>query len=267
MSEILLDIHNGVATVTLNRPKRGNALNSSMQNTFRQHLESLRTDSSVHVVVITGSGKYFCTGMDLTASVQQEMRDDLNTNTNKETLERKGLEFFHSLLTFPKPTVAKLNGPAFGGGVGMMFCCDFRYLNENAFLTFSEVKRGILPALISSFILPQMSSFQAKQLMLSGERLSAADALRIGIVTTVVSPSKLDEAVERCISELMTSAPQAMASIKSLVHSYHTLPFSDFEKEAYLKFRKMMTSEEAIYGMASFASKETPDWTEFRAKL
>ncbi|KAF9426181.1 hypothetical protein BGZ94_006849 [Podila epigama] len=252
--EVLYSQQGAVATITLNRPKRGNALSGPMAALFVAAINRAIDDASVRVLVITGSGKYFCTGMDLTA--QSSGDSDSATATDSVATTQS---MFTTLSRCPKPTIARINGPALGGGVGIVFSCNFRM---------PEVHRGLIPALISEVIVPQLGAFRAKQYMLSGERVSAAEAYRVGFVTAVADPqdeSSLDKKVQEYVDLLLLSGPGAMRDVKNLVEAVDARGGNHEAVSSYVRsaFDKMITSDEAAHGIGAFASREKPNWDEF----
>ena len=140
--EVLLDLNDYVATITLNRPKKGNSITTTMGNLLLKILQELKNNNKARIIIITGSGKYFCTGM------------DLSNKSNEKKLDPKLL--FQTLVHYPKPIISKINGPALGGGFGIVFCSDIRIVDENAYFAFSEVKRGL------EIIFPLFSNFYKK---------------------------------------------------------------------------------------------------------
>ena len=136
--EVLYCVKDGNAVITLNRPKVGNSLNSGMTKKLLEILKKAEEDKQVHCITITGSGKYFCSGMDLRGALGEEKGG------------KGGADFlFSTIYDSKKPTIARINGPALGGGVGLVFACDIRIISEDSYIQFPEVYRGILPALIS----------------------------------------------------------------------------------------------------------------------
>lgn len=257
-SEVLVSIVDHVATVTLNRPKRGNALTATMNDRLLQILPELANDPSVRVLVLTGAGKYFCTGMDLSASGASD------PEMAKAGFE-KGLQVFDALYRFPKPVIARVNGPALGGGVGLVFTTDIRIAVQDAYFALTEVKRGIIPAIISQYIVPEVGSQKAREYMLTGRRVPAQEALPY--LSAVVPADALDTRVKSYVDMLVESAPGAMADIKRLVDgAAHGADkeehgrLQEFVQAAYLK---MMQSDEAAYGIMSFLNKQKPDWNVF----
>ncbi|RHZ66607.1 hypothetical protein Glove_306g75 [Diversispora epigaea] len=252
--EILLDIKNEIATITLNRPQHGNSLTISMVTKFLETFNKVTSDPIIRIIVVTGTGKYFCTGLDL--------RDD---NVNVE----EGIRFFQTVKECPKPVIAKINGPVFGGGIGFMFTMDIRIALSDTYFSFKEVKRGLVPAIISQYIIPEVGIFKTKQYMLTGEIISADQALSNNFLTCIAKDLKeLDNKVNEYINELLSSAPGAMSTIKKLVKVVSSNNDDD-TKINYIKqvFSDVMNSEEAAFGLKALRRKEQPNWSKFLSKL
>ncbi|KAF9128970.1 EnoyL-CoA hydratase [Mortierella sp. 14UC] len=255
--EVLYGQQGAVATITLNRPKRGNALSGPMVNQFVDILNKAIEDPAVRIIVVTGNGKYFCTGMDLTP------QDDTPSATDPVAATQS---MFSTLSRCPKPTIARVNGPALGGGVGIVFSCNFRIVHPGAYFSMPEVQRGLIPALISEVIVPQLGAFRSKQYMLSGERVSAQEGYRVGFVTSVAEDdASLDKKVQDYIDLLLQSGPGAMRDVKLLVDNVDGRGGDAKVVPVYVReaFGKMITSEEAAHGIGAFASREKPNWDEF----
>ncbi|KAF9178638.1 EnoyL-CoA hydratase [Haplosporangium sp. Z 767] len=255
--EVLYSQQGAVATITLNRPKRGNALSGPMVNQFVDILNLATNDPTVRVIVVTGNGKYFCTGMDLTP------QDDTPSASDPVAATQS---MFTALSRCPKPTVARMNGPALGGGVGIVFSCNFRIVHSSAYFSMPEVHRGLIPALISEVIVPQLGAFRSKQYMLSGERVPAHEAYRVGFVTAVAEDMEaLDKKVKDYVELLLQGGPGAMRDVKQLVEAVDSRGGDTKVVPAYVRdaFGKMITSEEAAHGIGAFASREKPNWDEF----
>lgn len=221
----------------------------------------------VRVVVLTANGKFFCTGMDLGASNQKNMQQELQSGK-----ENEGLKLWETLRKFPKPIIARINGPAMGGGWGLLFTTDIRIAVQDAWFSFSEVKRGVVPAIISAYVVPEFGTFRAKQLFLTGEKVSASQAMEYGFLSQVVADEEsLDIATKKYIDILLESGPKAMEIIKEAV--YHVNNHSHQENLTYVNsiFQKhVITSEEARYGIMCFMNRQKPNWTQFyldKAKL
>ncbi|KAG2232268.1 ClpP/crotonase-like domain-containing protein [Thamnidium elegans] len=256
--EVLLSIENHVATLTLNRPNKGNALTATMNGLLLSYLDQLEKDVEVRVVVLTGAGKFFCTGMDLSMAASGD--NDVDASFVK------GSQVFERLFRFPKPVIARINGPCLGGGVGLVFTTDIRIADQNVYFALTEVKRGIIPAIISQYIVPELGPQRTREYMLTGRRVNTVEAASfLSKVTTNVQ--ELDEQVKAYSEMLLESAPGAMTDIKRLVDTISSGAESERAprvkegvKTAYLK---MMQSEEAAYGIMSFVTKKKPDWSSF----
>ncbi|KAG0300123.1 EnoyL-CoA hydratase [Dissophora globulifera] len=256
-SEVLYDRQGAVGTITLNRPNRGNALSAPMVDKFIAILNSAIADPAVRVIVVTGNGKYFCTGMDLTP------RDDAPTGLDPVAVTQT---MFTTLTRCPKPTVARVNGPALGGGVGILFACNIRVFHTGAYISMPEVYRGLIPALISEVIVPQLGAFRSKQYMLTGERVSAQEGYRVGFVTAVVNDMEtLDKKVKEYVDLLLQGGPSAMQDVKQLVDAVDLRGGDQKAVASYVRtaFGKMITSEEAAHGIGAFATKQKPNWDDF----
>lgn len=259
--EVLLSISQHVATLTLNRPHKGNALTSTMNALLLDYLKQLKNDPEVRVIVLTGAGKFFCTGMDLSmaasgASTEEEVKKSFIN----------GLQVFETLARFPKPVIARVNGPCLGGGVGLVFTTDIRVVHQDVYFALTEVKRGIIPAIISQYIVPELGSQKAREYMLTGRKVSAKEAAPY-LSTLATTHEQLDEQVRVYSSMLLESAPGAMSNIKRLVDNVasggeaeRALRIREGVEKAYLE---MMQSEEAVYGIMAFITKKKADWSAF----
>ena len=216
-----------------------------------------KTDSKVRVVVLTGKGKYFCTGLNL---------GSLSSQTKSQTVgggAHRSQTLFETLYQFPKPIIARLNGPALGGGVGLVFTTDIRIAVRNSFLSFPEVRRGIVPALISLYIVPQLGPSASKQFFMTGGKITAERAHQLGVISDIVdTEEEMDKKIEEYVKELISGGPGAIRDIKQLV-SYLSMHGPTREENVnYVQkvFGKMMTSEEAALGVSSFLQKKEADW-------
>ncbi|KAF7731617.1 EnoyL-CoA hydratase [Apophysomyces ossiformis] len=252
-SEVLIYIDNHVATVTLNRPKRGNSLTPSMNRQLREALSKLEKDPEVRVLVVTGAGKYFCSGMDLGGS-----RDPEELQKSVDT----AFDLFDAFYRFPKPVIARINGPALGGGVGLVFTTDIRIAAEDVYFALPETKRGLIPAIISQYLVPELGVQKTREYAMTGRKVSTAES---PFLSSVVPAAHLDAKVNEYAEMLKKAAPGAITDIKNLVHKVA----KDAEHEARARedvkaaFSAMLQSEEAAYGMQAFLNKTEPDWQAF----
>lgn len=259
---VLLDVSESVATITLNRPKRGNAITGEMGQEIVAALARCREDSSVFSVVLTGAGKYFCTGMDLGQGNQAKLQEELESGVAAQ----RSLEMFSALREFPKPLIVRMNGPAFGGGCGLVFVGDIRIARKESFICFSEVRRGIVPALISAFIVQQMGEFLSLQYMTTGMRFPVEEMMERGLLTAVVADeAALDERVALYCTELKKCAPQAVQATKANIRHCAEHLHADNLLHVQQTFQRFIHSAEAMHGIGAFARKQDPDWVSYAA--
>ena len=260
MSEnILMDCDaRGVATVTLNRPEKRNAFGDELIADLTLLLRDLDEDPSVRVVVLTGAGDTFSAGADLNwmramagYSREENIEDALKLADLMETLD--GLA---------KPTVARVNGHAFGGAVGLIACCDIALASKHARLALSEVRLGLVPAVISPYVI--RGPRQARRLFQTAEAISAKRARKMGLVHEVADPDELDEKVAEQVSMLLTGGPQALAHAKRLVRTIVTVgEESRAEQRQYTAelIADLRAGEEGQEGLGAFLAKRKPRWT------
>lgn len=259
---ILLDVAENVATLTLNRPKRGNAITGEMGGAIVSALRKCAEDSSVFAVVLTGAGKYFCTGMDLGQGNQAKLQEELESGV----AAKRSLDMFTALRDFPKPLIVRMNGPAFGGGCGLVFVGDIRIATKGSFICFSEVRRGIVPALISAFIVQQMGEFLSMQYMTTGIRFKVEAMEKKGLLSELVDDeATLDLRVAHYCAELKKCAPGAVQATKANVRYCAEHLHGDNLRHVQETFRKFIHSQEAMHGIAAFARKQDPDWVSYAA--
>eukprot|EP01129_Flabellula_baltica_P005138 TRINITY_DN1835_c0_g1_i1.p1 TRINITY_DN1835_c0_g1~~TRINITY_DN1835_c0_g1_i1.p1 ORF type:complete len:260 (-),score=59.31 TRINITY_DN1835_c0_g1_i1:17-796(-) len=253
--DLVVEVRGQVGWITFNRSSKGNSITSEMSVLLLETMERMECDPEVRLIVLTGNGKYFCTGMDL-SSVD---RDKMGTEESAQA----ALDLFNSVYYCSKPVISRLNGPALGGGIGFMFGTDIRLAKTDFYLQFSEVRRGIIPAVISSVIVPQIGSFLAKDLMLTGRRLGGERCYELGLLTGLYdSDESLDTAVETYINSLLSGGPSALKQIKQTVRYLTT--HTEEENETHVKQAyKNMFNEEAQHGILSFMTKQKPNWDQF----
>jgi methylglutaconyl-CoA hydratase len=240
-----------IATITLNRPDRGNAFDQTMLDELAAELKTLSADDKVRIVVLRGAGRHFCTGADLAsrssdASAQPAAQSPASLR-----------DVLVALDTLPKPTIAVVHGGAVGGGAGFAACCDVAIATEAAFFSIPEVRVGMPPLGVMPFLVRAMGHRAFRRYGLSGERFKAADALRLGLVHEVCDAASLDDAVARIADELLHGAPGAIAALKEA-----SAPFASPPLSAILGHRAPHNpkSPEAIEGIASFREKRKPSW-------
>jgi len=245
-------------TVTLNRPEVHNAFSDELIDDLVNCFERLRRDDSVTIVVLTGSGKSFCAGADL--SWMKEMVR-YSTEQNIED-SQKILGLYEAIASCPKPVIGRINGPAFGGGVGLVAVCDLTVCVPEAKFGFTEVKLGLIPAVISFYVGQRLSPAAMRRFFMTGERFDAATAQRIGLVDAVAPAESLDATIHDWITMLSTSGPKAIAEAKSLIATMLRMDPVQYKEYTVEKIASLRTSPEGQEGMAAFLEKRKPKWSE-----
>jgi methylglutaconyl-CoA hydratase len=256
---IVTEIDSGVGIITLNRADRHNAFDDVLVQELVRALGVMGRDDSVRVVVLSSTGKSFCAGADLgwmreagSLSLEENQRD-----------ARVMAEMLKRIATIPKPTVARIQGPAYGGGVGLVAACDIAVATFEAQFRFSEVRLGLIPAVISPYVIAAMGPRHARRYMLSGESFSAAEAYRIGLIHEMVADdAALDEAVGQIVDGLLQNGPRALADCKDLVRAVVNRPLdAELMDDTARRIARVRASDEGREGVAAFLDKRRPTWS------
>ena len=254
---LLLEIDaRGVARLTLNRPAEHNALGQQLIGELQRAADWLTEAQGVRAVVLTGVGETFCAGGDL-----DWMRKSRTKTRAQNVAESGALGFaLRTLNALPMPLIGRINGPAYGGGIGMISVCDISIAVDSGMYALTEVSLGLLAANISPFVVARMGEANARRTFLTGKRMTAAEARRLGLISEVVSAEELDAAVERELADVFRCAPGAVAATKKLVAyvNSHDLPTS----MGYAADRLVdaWESDEGRAGIDAFFAKQTPPW-------
>jgi methylglutaconyl-CoA hydratase len=255
---VLTELDGRVGRLWLNRPEVRNAFNADMIAELRRAVRSLADDPAVRVIVLSGKGTSFCAGADLAW-----MRGVISFSREENLRESVDLaECLYDLYTVPKPTVARVNGPAIGGGTGFLSACDIAVASTEARFGLSEVKIGVVPAAISPYILRRIGESRARQYFLTGERFDAVTARDIGLVNMAVEPAELDGKVEEIVSALLSSGPGALAKAKELLTRVPGMGFEEAKRYTAEMIAALRESAEAQEGMSAFLEKRKPKWSE-----
>ena len=247
-----------VGWIRLDRPQVHNAFNSRMVGELRAALRSLAADDAVRVVVLSGTGSSFCAGADL-----NWMREIIRFSYEQNLAESLELaEWLHELSSLPKPTVARVNGAAIGGGAGFLSACDIVIASTDARFGLSEVKIGLVPACIAPYVLRRTGEGRARPYFLTGERFDARRALEIGLVNIAVEPAELDRKVEEVVSSLVSSGPEALAKAKELLARIPGMSLDQAKRYTAEMIAGLRASAEGQEGMAAFLEKRKPKWSE-----
>jgi methylglutaconyl-CoA hydratase len=249
----------GVARVTLNRPDLHNAFDERMIEALTGELLRIGRDERTRILVLAASGKSFSAGADLNwmrrmagYSNEQNLNDAAALATLLSTLD-----------TLPKPVIGRIQGAAFGGGVGLASCCDIAIASDAASFCLSEVRLGLIPAVISPYVINALGTRQARRYIISGERFSALEALRFGLVHEVVAAERLDERISEMVEVLLANGPSAMAAAKDLVHSVARGPLdAAMIADTAERIAGIRASSEGREGVGAFLEKRRPAWTE-----
>lgn len=247
----------GNAKVTLNRPEVHNAFDPEMVEALDAALRQLEADARVRAVVLEGSGKSFCAGADI-AHMKKSATYTPQQNFDAAHLTARML---YTLYRLPKPTIACIRGAVRGGGVGLAAACDIAIGARDATFRLSEVKIGVIPAMISPYVIAAIGERMAHRYMLTGEEFNAAEAYRIGLLHEIVDEDQLTAAVGHMLAHLHTSGPQAVAAIKRLIPvSAHAPLGAAIVDETARRIAEVRATPEAQEGLSAFLEKRKPAW-------
>jgi methylglutaconyl-CoA hydratase len=256
LSEIDSD---GRALITLNRPEVHNAFDEALVVNLINELRHLEASDRVRVVLLTGSGKTFCAGADL-----GWMRRTAGYGQAENLADALGLaELMKTLDRLAKPTIALVQGPAYGGGVGLVACCDLAVAAPAARFRFSEVRLGLVPAVISPYVVTAIGARAARRYFLTAEEFDAAEARRLGLVHEVVEENRLFEQARAWSELLLQNGPRAMAAAKEVVRTVGRGPVNERMRAATAeKTAELRASDEGREGMSAFLEKRRPGWVK-----
>ena len=249
----------GIATLTMNRPEIHNAFDDTLIVALTQELKRLEADASVRVLVLRASGKSFSAGADL--GWMRRMADYSREENLADALALASL--MQTLNTLKKPTVALVQGAAYGGGVGLVACCDIALANRRATFCLSEVKLGLIPAVISPYVVEAIGARAARRYFQSAEVFDAAEAHRLGLVHEVVAAEELEVAAERLVGALLNNGPCAMVAAKELVARVCSGPIDEsMIRDTAGRIAGTRASAEGKDGLSAFLEKRKPMWVK-----
>lgn len=242
----------GVGWLRLNRPRSHNAFDEILIAELTSALGRMEADTGVRAVVLTGSGRSFCAGADL--NWMRRMGEAGEAENVEDALRLA--ELLDRLDRLPKPTLALVNGPAYGGGVGLVACCDIAIAANHAVFAMTEVRLGLIPAVISPHVLAAIGRRQARRYFVSGESFSAQEALRIGLVHEVVEAEALEREGRRILAGLAGNGPRAMAEVKTLIRDVAGRPLdAALRLDTARRIAAARGSEEGRSRIAAFLEK------------
>ena len=255
----MLDValRNSIAIVTLNRPEVHNAFNGALIAELTSVLSALGDDDIVRAVVLVGAGESFCAGADL-----NWMKEMAGFSRSQNLADAKALAaMLRSLYELPKPTVARVHGSVFGGGVGLVACCDIAIAGHDATFALSEARLGLIPATISPYVIEAMGARAARRYFLTAERFTAAEAYRLGLLHDIVPPADLDARVNEVLGFLVTTGPRAQAECKKLIRFVGNRPIdAAVIADTARRIANIRASPEAKEGVGAFLGKRRPAW-------
>lgn len=255
---IVTEIDDSVGILTLNKAERHNAFDASLVAEMMQALRDFELDPRVRAIVLSSTGRSFCAGADI-----QWMKQSATNSAQENLREAREMSLLMSTLNgLSKPTIARVQGPAYGSGVGLIAACDIAVATYDAVFAFTEVKLGLIPATIAPFILAAIGERYSRRYMLTAERFSAAEAYRIGLIHEIVPGNdQLDEAIAEIVDSLLKNGPRAQAACKALIGSISGQPIDETTlEETVQRITEVRSNPEGNEGLTAFMEKRKPNW-------
>lgn len=247
----------GIATITLNRAEKHNAFDDAMIDDLNQALDVINDDANVRLLILRAAGRSFSAGADLNWMRRMAEYDFQQNNDDAMQLAR----LMKTLNSMSIPVIGLIQGASFGGGVGLVACCDIAIASENAKFCLSEVRLGLIPAVISPYVIAAMGERACRRYFMTAERFNANEACRLGLVHQVVAEKDLESALNQMVDELMAGGPAAQAAAKDLIRnvSLSELKSTVIEDTAE-RIAQIRASDEGREGLNAFLQKRKPDW-------
>ncbi len=259
-NKVLIKIDNGIGYLTLNRPEVRNAMSDDVILLLTEHLNSLQKDNSVHFVVLRGEGEHFCAGADV-----QWMQKSIQYSKEENLKDAKNLAKLLDLLYhFTKPTLCFVQGSVYGGALGLVAGCDIVIAEVQTKFCFSEVKLGLIPAVVGPYIIRNIGERAARYYMLTAEPFSSETALKLGLVNEVTSFSEFENKLQYYLNILRKNGPQSLRKTKQLINALVEEPKSKQSLMDYTAtlIAEMRVTEEAQEGLKAFLEKRKPNWID-----
>lgn len=253
---ILYSVDKLICKVTLNRPEIHNAFDDLMISELHDALDKIEKDPEIRIVVITGAGESFCAGADL--NWMRRVKDWSYEKNYEDAL--RVAELMEKIYSFPKPVITRVNGTTIGGGTGIVAASDIAIAVENAVFGLAEVKIGLVPSVISPYLIKRCGERVCREIFLTGERISARKALEFGLVNYVVPKEELDKKVGEIVNMLLSSGPNALRMCKELIKKVSELPLTEVKSYTADIIAKIRISEEGQEGISSFLERRKPKW-------
>lgn len=245
-----------IATITLSRPEKRNAISPEMIADLVAAFDEVEA-SAARVLILTGAGKAFCSGMDLEALKALASQSPAQHLEDAKTLAR----LCRRLWSFPKPTIAAVNGPAVAGGCGLATLCDFTIAVPEAKFGYPEVRIGFLPAVVSIFLVRQIGEKRARDLLLTGKIIDAAEALRIGLITQIAPTEEISKSATDLAATLIAASPTSLGVTKKLLRDFAAPEIDRGLELAIAESAQIRATPDFREGLASFLEKRPPRWS------
>jgi isohexenylglutaconyl-CoA hydratase len=255
---ILIEHRAPFVAITLNRPDARNAMSQQMVVELREAFDALRDDRSIRAIVLSGAGGTFCAGGDI-KEMQSAFTNPENDDSDR-TAQFDGL--LQAVQTAPQVVVAKVDGAAMGGGFGLVCVSDVAIAGESALFGLPEVRLGLVPALISPYVIDRIGLTTARKLMLTGARFGGADAFRYGLVHEVCTADELDERVNAVLEDVRQASPHALAACKALIFRVNRADIATTTAYRAQTLDDLRRGESGQEGMMAFIQKRKPSWAE-----
>ncbi len=260
---ILISKEKYITTITLNRPHKHNAFDHNLIAQLISSLETIHHDNTTRVVILNAKGDNFCAGADLNW-MKNTIKDSMETNFIDAMELAKLMDLLNHL---NKPTIAAVQGLVFGGGIGLVACCDIALASENAVFCFSEVKLGLIPAVISPYVIAAMGQRLCRRLFLTAEKFNAEKALEYGLLHQVCNPNDLNQQALNLANLITKNAPTAVSHAKLLIGDVSNRRCdSDLIRDTAMRIAKLRVSEEGQAGLNAFFNKQIPYWNQENGK-
>lgn len=248
---------NGVATLTLCKPQVGNAFDDRMITAMVKVIEAWHSDNSVRVIVLRSEGKHFSAGADLNWMKRMAALSEAENRRDAGELAR----LMHSIWQCPKPVLARVQGAAFGGAVGLAACADIVVAADDSRFCLSEVKVGLVPAVISPYVTRAMGARAASRYFLTAEVIPAGDAHRLGLIHLIAPEAELDDRIEELCKQILANSPAALSEAKALLRHLHHAPITpELVDHTTDLIARVRVSAEGQEGLSAFLDKRTPAW-------
>jgi methylglutaconyl-CoA hydratase len=245
-----------VVIITLNRPDVHNAMNEVLISELTRCFKQLTNDDSIVAVILTGNGKSFCAGADL---LWMKRMVNYSKEENKEDSHHL-LEMYETIYSCSKPVIGRINGNTFGGGIGLLAVCDLTVTVPDVMFAFAEVKLGIIPAVISTFVASRMRPADMRHFFITGERFDSIMANRIGLIDFITPVEKLDDFVNSCVIQVRSSSPYAIKEVKHLINNFMEMDIKKYKEFTVEKISELRVSKEGQEGINAFLEKRKPNW-------